>query len=151
MKTIFRYPIVAMITLALGLAACGDDPAGLEEEHTEPEGVGLVVGGVTVASFDGESWTGELELDAGEESAHIEVRFLDHDGEPITLDADYYLDVEVGEESVATFEQDAEAGFGGHVQGTSAGETEIVFRLMHGSLGAGHAEFFTTGLHVHVS
>ena len=66
------------------------------------------------------------------------------------LDADYYLEVDVEDESIAEFEQDTPGEFGGHLHGGAEGDTEITFSLMHGTVGSGHADFVTEPLHIHV-
>ena len=66
------------------------------------------------------------------------------------MDEDFHLQVEVADESIAEFEQDTPGEFGGHLHGEAAGETEVVFSLMHGPVGAGHADFVTEPLGVHV-
>ena len=135
----------------LALSAC--DSVEPEENHAEEvEGVILVLNGQTIASYDGHDreWTDELEVEPGEETAHITVRFVDHDKEVVELDDDFYLEVDVKDESIAEFEQDTPGEFGGHLHGQAEGETEITFKLMHGSVGSGHADFVTEPLHIHV-
>ena len=63
----------------------------------------LVLSGRTIASYDGDSgrWTGELKVVRGEETAHIAVQFVDHDGDAVSLDDDVYLEVEITDESIA--------------------------------------------------
>ena len=46
--------------------------------------------------------------------------------------------------------QDDPGGFAFHFLGGAAGETGFVFRLMHGALGSGHADFSTEPLRVRV-
>ena len=152
MKKVFSRNSLLTLSLAGAVAfgACGDDPTGLDE-HAEPHGVELVLNGVTIASYEaGTGWTGELEVEAGEETAHIDVRFVDEDGDEIQLDEDTYLEVEIEDEAIAEFEQDTPGEFGGHLHGVEVGETDAIFRLMHGAVGSGHADFVTTSVHVHV-
>ena len=139
------------LLLILALAGCSESMTE-QEEHAEAEGVELVIGGAVIASYDGEtqSWTGELEVDVGEETPHITVRFVDHDGDAIPIDEDLYLDVDIEDESIAEFEQDTPGEFGGHLHGHAAGVTDVTFSLMHGSVGSGHADFVTTPVHAHV-
>lgn len=142
------------LSLAAGVAlgACGDDPTGVDD-HGEPEGIILVLNGQTIATFDGDSrsWTGELEVEVGEETAHIDVRFTDHDGNVLTFDlTEFYLEVDVDNEAIAEFEQDTPGEFGGHLHGVSEGVANITFSLMHGSVGSGHADFTSTPVHAHV-
>ncbi len=153
MKKSKYYNVLAAVAVVFALAAAGCTESPTEhEEHAEPEGVELVMGGQVIASYDGDtqSWTGEMEVDEGEETPHIAVRFVDHDGDPIPIDDELYLEVEVEDESIAEFEQDTPGEFGGHLHGVSEGETDVTFRLMHGTVGSGHADFVTTPVHAHV-
>lgn len=151
-KLIGSNPVaLAAMVLAVALAACSETMTE-PDDHAEPEGVELVMGGNVIASYDGDTqtWTGELEVDAGEETAHISVRFVDHDGDPIPIDDDLYLEVDVEDESIAEFEQDTPGEFGGHLHGHMEGETDVTFKLMHGEVGSGHADFVTQPVHAHV-
>ncbi|MDE2652206.1 MAG: hypothetical protein OXI71_00180 [Gemmatimonadota bacterium] len=153
MKTLnYRnWPFAVLAAFGLVLAAC-DSSTDPEEEHYEPEGVELVMGGQVIASYDGDtqSWTGELEVDVGEETPHISVRFVDRDGDAIPLGDDTYLEVEIEDESIAEFEQDTPGEFGGHLHGHMEGDTDVTFMLMHGAVGSGHADFVTRPVHAHV-
>ncbi len=147
-----KLPFALLSAGILALSAC-ESATEPEDDHAEEvEGVILVLSGQTIASYDGHDgeWTGELEVEPGEETGHISVRFVNHDMEPVELDDDYYLEVEVEDESIAEFEQDTPGEFGGHLHGGAEGDTDIVFRLMHGAVGSGHADFATAPLHVHV-
>jgi len=150
-----KLPLVLATAGLLVLAACGgDDPMEpMDDFHAEEvEGVTLSLSGQTVAAYDGHdgAWTGELEVEPGEETAHINVQFTDHDGHAVPLGDDFYLRVDVANESVAEFEQDTPGEFGGHLHGVAEGDTELTFSLMHGAVGSGHADFVTAPLHVHV-
>ncbi|WP_420441348.1 hypothetical protein [Candidatus Palauibacter sp.] len=153
-----KLPLALLSAGLLVLSACGDsatepDDHDDDDDHAEEvEGVTLTLSGQTIATYDGDdgAWTGELEVEPGEETAHISVQFVDHNGQAVALDNDYYLEVEVEDESVAEFEQDTPGEFGGHLHGGMEGDTEITFSLMHGAVGSGHADFVTAPLHVHV-
>ena len=148
-----KVRILAMaLIVPLALTACGD-ATGVEEDHEEEvEVVQIWLSGAMIASYDGDtgSWTGELEVDVGTETAHMDVRFVDHDGDEVPPDSDMYLKVDVEDESIAEFEQDTPGEFGGHLHGVLEGETDVVFKLMHGTVGSGHADFVTTAVHAHV-
>ena len=77
-----KVRILAMaLIVPLALTACGD-ATGVEEDHGEEvEGVQIWLSGAMIASYDGDtgSWTGELEVDVGTETAHMDVRFVDHE------------------------------------------------------------------------
>lgn len=139
------------VVFAIALAACSDTPME-PDDHAEAEGVEIVMNGNVIASYDGETrtWDGELEVDEGEETPHITVRFVDHNGDPIPLDDDFYLEVDVEDTSIAEFEQDTPGEFGGHLHGNMEGDTDVTFKLMHGEVGSGHADFVTEPVHAHV-
>ncbi|WP_419948949.1 hypothetical protein [Candidatus Palauibacter sp.] len=151
-----RLPLALLTAGVLVLSACGDSMTEPDDDHDdhagEVEGVTLTLSGQTIAAYDGDagSWTGELEVEPGEETAHITVQFVDHDGRAVALDDDFYLQVDVEDESIAEFEQDTPGEFGGHLHGGMEGDTDITFSLMHGAVGSGHADFVTAPLHVHV-
>ncbi|MEX2467087.1 MAG: hypothetical protein WD995_09255 [Gemmatimonadota bacterium] len=153
-KRSYRNSLAALAVAGMvGLGACSDDPVGLDDHEEAVEGVELVLNGAVIASYDGDSrtWTGEIDVPVGTETAHITVRFIDHDGDPVTLDADMYLEVDITDETIAEFEQDTPGEFGGQVHGMGVGETDAVFKLMHGAVGSGHADFETTAVHIHVN
>lgn len=139
--------LVVAMTAAVFLAGCGDDLTDVDD-HGDAARVDLVMNGVVIASFTfaTNSWTGEMAVDEGEETPHIDVDFIDEDGDVIVYDADFYLEVDVEDETVAEFEQDTPGEFGGHLHGVAAGETEVVFSLMHGAIGGGHADLVTAAV-----
>ncbi|MCY4400138.1 MAG: hypothetical protein OXE96_12485 [Gemmatimonadetes bacterium] len=145
-------PLFVLAAFALLLGACTETMTEVDDAHAEPEGVHLVMGGNVFATYDGETqtWTGELEGEVGQETPHITVRFVDHEGDPIPIDDDLYLDVQVQDESIAEFGQDTPGEFGGHLHGEMAGETGGTFSLMHGAVGAGHPDFVTQPAPAHI-
>ena len=150
-KVRFGGRLLAALLLPFVVVACSDT-TGLEENHGEEiEGVQIWLSGAMIASYDGDtgSWTGELEVHEGEETAHMDIRMVDHDGVEVELEADHYLEVDVEDESIAEFEQDTPGEFGGHLHGVAVGETDVVFKLMHGAVGSGHADFVTAAVHAH--
>ena len=152
-KVGLRVRLLAMaVVVPLSLVACSDSTAHEEDHGEEVEGVQIWLSGAMIASYDGDagSWTGELEVDVGTETAHMDVRFVDHDGDEVPLDSDMYMEVDVEDESIAEFEQDTPGEFGGHLHGVAVGETDVVFKLMHGAVGSGHADFVTAAVHAHV-
>ena len=154
-NSVTRTTTALLFAGTIVLAACGGD-GGTEPDHDdhgdEVEGVQLVMGGRTIASYDGDdgAWTGELVVAPGEESDEIQVRFVDHAGTAVVLDDDFYLEVEIEDESIAEFEQHTPGEFRGHLHGHAEGETEATFMLMHGAVGAGHPDLATAPVPVHV-
>lgn len=129
----------------LGAGACSD-PAGLDD-HSEPEGVVLRIGGQVVASYDGDTrkWTGDLSVTAGQSTGRMTVTFVDHDGDDIRPGSGFYLQVDFANTgpTVAAFDHDSPGSFTGTLRGIAAGQSTMVFRLMHGSVGRGHPDFST--------
>ena len=153
----FRAPRWGLSLLAgsLLLSACGDsttEPEPPEYHADDVEGVQLVLSARTIATYDGPAgtWSDSFEIDAGELSGHIDVRFVDANGNAVQLGDDFYLEVESEDPSIASFIQDDPGGFAIHIQGVADGETGLVFRLMHGAIGSGHADFITAPFDVHV-
>jgi hypothetical protein len=138
--------------LILGVAACEDDPTGLDDDHQDPASVRLVLGGQEIATATASNATGEIHLHPDEETDHITVEFLDADGDVIDFEDedDFYLEVGVGDPSVAEFEQDTPGEFGGHAHGLVVGQTTMTFRLMHGAVGNGHPDFQPVAIPVEV-
>ncbi len=144
--------VTGMATL-LVLGACESSTDADDDDHADHvEGVQLVLGDSVLASYDGDTstWSGELEVEPGEETGHISVHFLDHDGDRVTLGSDFYLEVNIDDETVAEFEQDTPGEFGGHLHGGMEGHTDATFMLMHGNVGSGHADFVTADVEIHV-
>ncbi len=108
------------------------------------------MGGETIASYDGDSgiWTGELRVE-NERSDRIDVRHVDHDGTAIQLGSEFYLEVDIADESMAEFEQNPPGTFSGHLVVHDTGHTEMVLRLMQGGVGSRHVDFVTAELAVH--
>lgn len=147
-NTTFSLALVA----TLAMAACEDSPT-MVDDHGDAESVQLVMNGAVIATFTFATnlWAGEMDVDVGMETPHIDVEFLDEDGDVIMYDADFYLEVDVEDESIAEFEQDTPGEFGGHLHGEMLGETDVTFSLMHGAIGAGHADLVTAAVHAHVN
>jgi hypothetical protein len=141
--------IAAILVLAIA-AGCSDstDPG---HGHAEPAGLTISAGGVTLVTVDGQTVTGQIDAPLGGETGHLTVTFRDDDGDPITLDADYYLEVESANETVADFSQDTPGEFAGHAEGIAVGQTTLTFRLMHGVVGSGHADYVSPAVPVEVS
>ena len=147
-----RASVAACAAGWLAVAACAEDPTDVHVDAAI-EGVELVMGGATIASWDraAGTWTGTLNVGVGQETALVQVVFLDHDGEEIVFDLEHYLEVTVADESVAAFEQASPGGFAGRLRGAQAGSTTVTFMLMHGVFPTGHLDEPTSPLAVTVS
>ena len=147
-----RLTWVLALAATTVISACDDDPTNVEDEHGDAAQVQLSMNLIPFATFTfaTNTWVGEMEVEEGMETPHIDVEFLDEDGDVIAFDADFYLEVEVEDETIAEFEQDTPGEFGGHLHGEMAGETDVRFSLMHGAVGTGHADLTTAWVHAHV-
>ncbi len=149
--TLSRAGLALALIAALGVGAC-DDPVGEDHDHAEPTTVVILLGGQEIASATVTSATGEIHVAPGTETAHLTVEYRDEDGNEVHVDdGDFYLEVDIADESIADFEQDTPGEFGGHVHGLAEGETTATFKLMHGTVGSGHADFVPAGITVHVA
>jgi len=135
----------AILTLSLA-AACVTEPEDDHGDHAEPDGLVIRLGGTELVVVDEQTVTGELTVQAGQETAHLSVAFVDHDGDPVDTDGDYFLQVTVADGTVAEFDQDMPGEFGGHFVGLAAGTTTLTFSLMHGEVGTGHADYISPAI-----
>ena len=130
-----RWTSRAALVLALALTATACEDATGSDDDDHHEAVGLVITGqndVVLASVDAQRQvTGSLTVPAGE-ARHIEVHFLDEDGDRFQLgdDDEHTLGWEVANESVATVD-----AHDGHLDldGVAAGSTTVVFSVIHGN------------------
>lgn len=142
--------LAATLAGMLVLGACGDDPT-VPDDHAEPEGVVLRLNGQVLASYDGGTWSGEVALSVGQETGSITVQFVDDHGDPLEADDEEYLDVIMGNSSIADFLSDAPGAFTGRLSGKAVGQTFATFRLMHGAVGSGHPDYVAAPLTVRVN
>lgn len=141
-KHISRFLIVTIFSVLL--ISC-TNPASDDEhdEHTEPFGLKLIMNGETIIEyFDGQV-SGQLNVNEGEDTSLITVRFLNEEKEVLheeDLDEDLRLGWDIQNEQILEIEQHDEDGkWRFHVHGKSAGTSKIQFKLMHGD----HADFET--------
>jgi hypothetical protein len=136
-----RNGVLTVLALGVGLSACDDETTGIEDDHFEPVSVQLVMGGQVLATAGsvGGPVQGELTVVVGQETPHIDVRFLDESGNVTEPDNDVSLAVVVDDPTVASFEQDTPGEFGGHLHGESVGQTTLIFSVIHGD----HADWIS--------
>lgn len=136
--TYFSHYFVLFLSAFFLFSACSNPADSDEEEHHDPFGIALFENGVEIATFENGELTysdgDHLELQVGEETGLISVRFISEEGERFTPDENdgYSLQWEIGNESVLEVEQHEEDGaWEFHLVGAGSGETNIEFILFH--------------------
>lgn len=150
-KKLYALPIIVTLVILYSCSnpASSDD----EDEHNDPFGVALIMDGVEIATQENGEVTYQegdhLELEVGEETSLITVRWISEDGDRFEAHADegYSLHWEIDNEDVLKVEQHEEDGpWSFHLAGIGAGETHVEFELRHND----HSHFFSSPFEVHV-
>lgn len=147
--------LTILITGVLLWTSCTNSTSSDDhDEHEEPFGVALYMNGEEIAAQeDGEVSYNEgnhLELEAGQETDLITVRFIAEDGDRFEPDGEYSLQWEIDNDDVLEVEQHEEDGpWAFHLVGLSAGDASVQFVLWHDS--HGHGDFTSKWFEVHVS
>lgn len=126
-------------SLALAVAACGDDGATEPAVFSEPAMVEIVSQGFVVATGTTALTSASFTLLPGVE-IDVEVNFLQDSGVLITPLPGEFLEVVVDDETVGTFTQDATGAFTGTMKALTLGTTGVVFRYMYGGIGNANAK-----------
>lgn len=136
-------------------AACNNPTSSDDDhdDHSDPFGVALIMNGVEIAAQENGVITyiegDHMELEIGEETNLITIRWIAEDGDRFMPDTDdgYSLRWIVENEDVLEVEQHEEDGaWSFHLAGLSAGESEVNFELYHND----HADFTSLPFVVHV-
>jgi hypothetical protein len=155
MKNFMKQLKFALFLLsgALILSSCSNSTSSDDdEEHLDPFGVTMIMNGVEIAKQENGVVTyneGDyLELQTGEETNIINIRWISEDGDRFVPDEDAYnLQWVIDDENVLEVEQHEEDGkWAFHLKGVGAGESEIRFSLFH----VDHADFTSLPFEVHV-
>lgn len=144
--------LVILTAILFTFTAC-NNPASSEEEehHEEPVGAVLTMNGQEVARYDNEGVTGGIEVNEGEETTLITIRFIADDGDLFQPDdPEYSLRWKDIDGAVANVEQHDEDGkWSFHIHGEAQGNTSVVFQLWHDP--AVHSDFDTEPIPVTVN
>lgn len=148
--------LLTLLLLAASVAACGDNPVdGDEEEHSDVDGLRLILDGVEVYRvLDGQVSCQQepcgIDVTEGDETALITIEFLDDGGDEVhadDLEGEFSLGYEIADSDIAEVEQHAEDGpWAFHVVGLQAGETKMQLELRHGDVSDEHGDFRTPPL-----
>lgn len=139
-QTLLRRASRAALAAAfIATAAACDDATGSDDDDDHQEAAGLVItdqNNTTLVSVNAQRQvTGSLTVAAGQ-GRHIEVYFVDEDGDRFQPgdddddDGEHSLDWTVANTAVAAIDSHDD-----HLdlEGVAAGNTTVVFRLMHGN------------------
>lgn len=157
MKTLFKnyyLLVISLVSATLIFSACSNPTSSDdEEEHSSPFGVALILNGVEIAVQEGGVITysegDHIELEVGEETNLITVRWIAEDGDRFVPDTEegYALDWIVDNENIVEVEQHEEdSAWQFHFVGLGAGESDVQFELFHND----HSDFTSSAFEVHV-
>lgn len=155
MKNFMKQLKFALFLLSgvLVLSSCSNTTSSEDdEEHLDPFGVTMIMNGVEIAKQENGVVTynegDHFELQTGEETNIINIRWISEDGDRFVPDEDAYnLQWVIEDENVLEVEQHEEDGkWAFHLKGVGTGESEIRFSLFH----VDHADFTSLPFEVHV-
>lgn len=141
---------LCFITLfTFSILGCSNPASSEEEHHDEAIGAILKMNGQEIARSDESGVTGQIEVNAGEETTLISIFFLADDGDEFQPDEpEFSLNWKDIDTSIADVEQHAEDGkWSFHIHGEAEGNTSVVFQLFHD----GHSDFDTQPISVVVN
>lgn len=148
--------IVFFLALSIIVTGCNNPAGGDEEEHPHAEGAVLKTDDgedeeIIVQIEEGQVQFGEINVTSGEQTLHINIYFLDEDGNEFQPDEpDFELRWDQIDTSVAEIVQaDSDGTWGFHVVGIEQGQTQVRFKMWH--LGEEHAEYVTPNIPINVN
>lgn len=131
-----RRTWVLTLTVLMAAAAC-TNPVG-SGTHVRPDGFEIVAAGQTLVTESAGTLSGTLELTVGQELGPATVQFF-RGTEVVTPSANYFLEIEFANGTVARFTPTAAGAFTGTFQGLAVGTTTMRVRWMHGRVGSPRA------------
>lgn len=149
----YRYTalLVPVLLLFFVMTGCNKDknPVDAHEDHNEAEGMVLKINGANVVVVkEGKVQSGTINAKAGESTAEISARFLDHDGDEFIPDeVGSSLAFQFADASIADAAMVSGNEWEFKVNGKKAGSTTMVVKLMHHD----HADFITPAIPVIVT
>jgi len=142
--------IFAFILILLFVSSCDDDnPVNSEESHFAAIGLFVISSGDTIVAYQGGEVTGEIEVDEGELSPLLSVKFVTEDGDiGIPPSEEWALDWIIEDTAVADLEShgDELEEYRFHIMGNKEGETEITIIINHND----HKDFESRPIPIHV-
>jgi hypothetical protein len=142
--------ILAVLSLLLFSIGCNEDnPVEPTEQHFEAIGLFVISSGDTIVKYQGGVVTGEIEVDEGELSPLLSVKFITEDGEVgIPPGSEWSMDWEIADTDHADLEthSDELQEYRFHIRGKEEGETSIKIIVNHND----HKDFESKEIPIHV-
>lgn len=143
-----RYSVFLAMVLAIFVIAGCKKSVEPDHEHAEAEGLVLRMNGVDFVSVKEGKVTGQITVKVGTETDHIDIHFLEPDGDRFQPEgSEYELGWEFADASIAEVERHEGAKWEMHVHGKKTGTTTLELRILH----AGHVDFRTPPIPVVVT
>ena len=144
--------LITFAAILITASACNNPASSEEEHHEEPVGAVLMMNGAEIVRIEeGIVQSGQIEVNAGEETTLISIYFLADDGDEFQPDEpEFSLRWKDIDTSIADVEQHAEDGkWSFHIHGEASGNTSVVLQLWHE--GEDHSDFNTPAIPVVVN
>lgn len=142
---------LAALSVLTVLSACSDS-TGPDDDHHEPAGLrATIAGAVTVTINAARQVTGTFTVGVEQSTAPISVVFIDEEGDPIEVDDEEYLEVDIDGAATVSATQNPGGAFTFTLNGLAAGTTTLRLSLMHGTFPAGHPDYVSPNITVVVT
>lgn len=130
-----KLKFILLLVSILIVFSCEDNPAdSSDNHHFEAIGLYVIDSGDTIVQYIGGTVSGGFEVEEGEDTALLSVKFLDEDGDVGIPDGEEYDFVwTIADTTIAAVESHGEelAEFKFHLQGKAAGNTTITIGINH--------------------
>jgi hypothetical protein len=153
----FKFRFAHILIFLIGsimFFSCSDDSNPVKDDdmdgdHAEAVGCVIFSDDVELARSEKGTVTGQLQVNAGEETPVLTIQFVAEDGDLFQPDEEAsLLKFEFADNSIATITQIADYGkWKFNLHGIKAGTTEVTFKIMHGD----HADFVAKPIPVEVT
>ena len=99
-----RSVLIISLFVTAYFGACSN-PVDSHEEHFEPIGLYIIASGDTIVKYTGGTVEGGIDVDAGDETAILNIRFIQEDGDVgVPPTSDWALDWEISDTTIAAVE-----------------------------------------------
>lgn len=131
--SVIKNVFVLLLIATVGIS-CSNSASSEEEMHQDAEGFVLKLNGDNIVEkYPNQDLVNNFpEIEAGDETALINVFFIDDDGnEYVPDEPEVYLDFEISDTNIIATEQHEGEFWEFHVLGLQEGTANLTLRLMH--------------------